>query len=195
MQRVWISSDKWTSCVKKLLFCAGKSKSWMRVTVLIGCYSLCSSMLLILNKVAVTYVPAPSFILACQLGSCALFVKTMAIFGAVEAEPLQYEKAKKFALIVFGFIGTLFASVTSLKVPLTLHFLWSISSSLEPYSLYPQQLSISKRPKKGKESSHQFVQSCTLQRSLKILLIFFLFSLGHRMLKAWLMIWILQKQL
>ena len=88
----------------------------MRVTLLIGCYSLCSSMLLILNKVAVTYVPAPSFILACQLGSCALFVKSMAVAGVVEAEPLQAEKARKFALIVFGFIGTLFASVTSLKV-------------------------------------------------------------------------------
>ena len=73
-------------------------------------------MLLILNKVAVTYVPAPSFILACQLGSCALFVRTLAAAGAVECEPLQTEKAKKFALIVFGFIGTLFASVTSLKV-------------------------------------------------------------------------------
>lgn len=73
-------------------------------------------MLLILNKVAVTYIPAPSFILACQLGSTAAFVKGMAVAGAVEAEPLCFVKAKEFALIVFGFIGTLFASVTALKV-------------------------------------------------------------------------------
>jgi len=43
-------------------------------------------------------------------------VKGMAVAGAVEAEPLSWNKSKKFALIVFGFIGTLFASVTSLKV-------------------------------------------------------------------------------
>lgn len=73
-------------------------------------------MLLILNKVAVTYIPAPSFILACQLASTAGFVKIMATAGVVEAEPLSWGKSKKFALIVFGFIGTLFASVTSLKV-------------------------------------------------------------------------------
>lgn len=73
-------------------------------------------MLLILNKVAVTYVPAPSFILLCQLASSALFVKGMAVSGAVEAEELHWDKSKKFALIVFGFIGTLFSSVTSLRV-------------------------------------------------------------------------------
>jgi len=94
---------------------AGKQGVWMKVATLTACYSICSSMLLILNKVAVTRIPAPSFILACQLGSTALFVKGMAVAGAVEAEPLSWNKSKKFALIVFGFIGTLFASVTSLK--------------------------------------------------------------------------------
>ena len=87
-----------------------------KILFLTAAYSVCSSMLLILNKVAVTYVPAPSFILLCQLASCALFVKGLAVTGAVEAEPLEPEKAKKFALIVFGFIGTLFSSVTSLRV-------------------------------------------------------------------------------
>jgi solute carrier family 35 len=67
-------------------------------------------------QVAVTYIPAPSFILFCQLASCAAFVKGMAVAGVVEAEPLEYEKAKKFALIVFGFIGTLFSNVTALRV-------------------------------------------------------------------------------
>ena len=97
---------------------AGKQGAWVKVATLTACYSLCSSMLLILNKVAVTYIPAPSFILTCQLASTALFVKGMASAGAVEAEPLSWGKSKKFALIVFGFIGTLFSSVTSLKVSL-----------------------------------------------------------------------------
>ena len=63
-----------------------------------------------------TYIPAPSFILFCQLASCALYVKLSAVAGVVDAEPLEWEKSKKFALIVFGFIGTLFANVTSLRV-------------------------------------------------------------------------------
>ena len=92
----------------------------MTVVTLTACYSLCSSMLLILNKVAVTYIPAPSFILVCQLASCAAFVKTMAATGSVEAEPLAWDKSQKFALIVSGFIGTLFASIKSLQVSLLL---------------------------------------------------------------------------
>ena len=63
-----------------------------------------------------TYIPAPSFILFCQLSSCALYVKLSAVAGVVDAEPLEWEKSKKFALIVFGFIGTLFSNVTSLRV-------------------------------------------------------------------------------
>ena len=101
----------------QIIVYAGKHSSQLaKVISLTACYSLCSSMLLILNKVAVTYLPAPSFILLCQLASCALFVKGLAIGRIVEAEELQWGKAQKFALIVFGFIGTLFSSVTSLRV-------------------------------------------------------------------------------
>jgi len=67
-------------------------------------------------QVAVTYIPAPSFILFCQLASCAAYVKFSAMAGVIEAEGLEWEKSKKFALIVAGFIGTLFSNVTSLRV-------------------------------------------------------------------------------
>ena len=69
-----------------------------------------------LVQVTVTYIHAPSFILLCQLASCALCVKVAAVAGMVDAEPLEWEKSKKFAFIVFGFIGTLFANVTALRV-------------------------------------------------------------------------------
>ena len=72
-------------------------------------------------QVTVTYIPAPSFILCCQLGSCALFVKVAALAGMVDAEPLEWEKSKKFALIVFGFIGTLFSNITALQVRQVTH--------------------------------------------------------------------------
>ena len=60
-------------------------------------------------------MPAPSFILALQLLSCAVFVRTLSAAGAVEAEPLTLAKARPFAVIVFGFIGTLYSNITSLK--------------------------------------------------------------------------------
>ncbi|CAL5224035.1 g6656 [Coccomyxa viridis] len=97
------------------LYWEGPASKAMLVALLVVAYSLCSSMLLILNKVTVTYIPAPSFILCCQLGSCALFVKVAALAGMVDAEPLEWEKSKKFALIVFGFIGTLFSNITALQ--------------------------------------------------------------------------------
>lgn len=40
----------------------------------------------------------------------------LAAAGQVECEALQWTKCQKFALIVFGFIGTLYSNVTSLKV-------------------------------------------------------------------------------
>lgn len=104
------------TAIESSFFSVGKQESWLRVAILIACYSLCSSMMLIFNKMAVTYIPTPSFNLACQLGSNALVVKGMAIAGTSQVEPLRWGKAKKFSLVVFAFVGSLFASVTSLKV-------------------------------------------------------------------------------
>ena len=81
-------------------------------------------------QVSVTFIPAPSFILCCQLGSCALFVKVSALAGLVDAEPLEWEKSKKFALIVFGFIGTLFSNVTALQVNTIVVILYYIAAAL-----------------------------------------------------------------
>jgi len=61
-------------------------------------------------------VPAPSFILALQLLSCAGFVRTLSAAGVVDAEPITLRKARPFAVIVFGFIGTLYSNITALKV-------------------------------------------------------------------------------
>ena len=86
-----------------------------RVPLLILAYSVSSSLLLVINKLAVAALPAPSFILLCQLSSCALFIKTLAAAGAVECEQLRANKIKQFAVIVVGFIATLYANVTALS--------------------------------------------------------------------------------
>jgi GDP-mannose transporter len=86
-----------------------------KLCVLLVCYSLCSSMLLIINKLAVTYLPAPSFVLMCQLLTCAAFISALSAFGVAGCESLSSPKLKKFSLIVFGFIGTLLCNMTTLK--------------------------------------------------------------------------------
>lgn len=86
-----------------------------RVPPLILAYSASSSLLLVINKLAIAAIPAPSFILLCQLSSCALFIKGLAAAGIVECEPLSTTKSKQFAVIVAGFIATLYANVTALS--------------------------------------------------------------------------------
>ncbi len=66
-------------------------------------------------QVAVTLVPAPSFILFAQLASSAAFVQALAAAGQVDCERLAPGKARRFALIVLGFIGALYSNVTSLR--------------------------------------------------------------------------------
>jgi hypothetical protein len=66
-------------------------------------------------QVAVTLVPAPSFILFAQLASSAAFVQALAAAGQVECERLAPGKARRFALIVLGFIGALYSNVTALR--------------------------------------------------------------------------------
>ena len=53
-------------------------------------------------QVAVTLVPAPSFILFAQLASSAAFVQALAAAGQVECERLAPGKARRFALIVLA---------------------------------------------------------------------------------------------
>ena len=86
-----------------------------RVSFLILAYSVSSSLLLVINKLAIAAVPAPSFILLCQLSSCALFIRVLAAAGVVECERLRPAKARQFAVIVGGFIATLYANVTALS--------------------------------------------------------------------------------
>lgn len=87
----------------------------LRNVALILCYSACSSMLLVLNKLAVTYVPAPSFVLVCQLSCCAAFISCLHRCKVINCETIPKDKLTFFSLIVFGFVGTLFCNMSTLK--------------------------------------------------------------------------------
>lgn len=82
-----------------------------KIPLILLYYGLASSTLIVINKLAVHNVKAPVFILMCQLLFAAISVKGSAVAGFVEAEKLQCSLIKPFILIVFGFLGTLYANI------------------------------------------------------------------------------------
>ena len=74
-------------------------------------YASCSSMMLIINKLAVTFLPAPSVVLFCQLLTSAVAIKLMHEGGLVESDPLIAEKVKPFMLVAIAFLGALYTNV------------------------------------------------------------------------------------
>ena len=82
----------------------------------VAAYSLCNSQLLIINKVTLAYVPAPCFILFCQLLASGVAVRVLDQLRILDADRLDLEKAKGFLTVVFGFVTTLFANLKSIQL-------------------------------------------------------------------------------
>ena len=55
-------------------------------------YATCSSLMLIVNKIAVHVLPAPSFVLLAQLVTSALSVWIAGVFGWVVVDRLEWKK-------------------------------------------------------------------------------------------------------
>lgn len=81
----------------------------------IAAYATCSSMMLIINKLAVTFLPAPSVVLFAQLLTSAVAIKGMSSAGIVDADPLVWDKAKPFMLVAVAFLGALYTNVKTLQ--------------------------------------------------------------------------------
>lgn len=89
--------------------------SFSGIAFAVGLYTLCSSSMLLVNKVAVTYLPAPSTVMLLQLLSSAAAVRIFAAFGVVQAEKLEWEKAKHFMIVALAFLGTLYTNMKCLQ--------------------------------------------------------------------------------
>jgi hypothetical protein len=83
----------------------------LQIPLIIVYYGLCSSTLIVINKVAVHTLRAPTFILIIQLLFAASTVQLLKLFRVLEAENLQWKLVRPFLLIVAGFLGTLFANI------------------------------------------------------------------------------------
>lgn len=93
-----------------------RRQQWSSVVGLVLVYSVCNSTLLVLNKMAVTRVRAPSVILLAQLWSCAFFVYLLKVIKVVQFGDVTAEKLRSFGIIAVGFIAVLYCNMTTLKV-------------------------------------------------------------------------------
>jgi len=78
-------------------------------------YMACSALMLIGNKLAVHYMPAPSFVLWCQLFSSAAGVWLLGMTGLIKVDALNREKILSFGPVALVFTGTLFCNMKTLQ--------------------------------------------------------------------------------
>ena len=64
-------------------------------------YSLCSSTLLLANKLALQYLPVPSVVAFIQLFSSACFILCMKFLGGVPVDALEWEKVVVASLLPY----------------------------------------------------------------------------------------------
>lgn len=83
-------------------------------TAVIISYMTVSSLMLMANKLAVEFVPAPATVLFIQFATSALFAKVMQCCGN-EVDAMEWAKIKKFILVVITQIGTIFSGMKALQ--------------------------------------------------------------------------------
>lgn len=86
-----------------------------QVGTAIAYYSICSSSLLMVNKLALHVGPAPVLLLSLQLWSAVAVVYALHGFGIVKVEHLKWHIAVRFSPVVLSFLATLFSNAKVLQ--------------------------------------------------------------------------------
>ena len=84
------------------------------VGISIVAYSLCSSTLLLTNKMAISYLPIPSVISFIQIVFSAIAVYALKI-GGVPVDDFEYDKVKLYAIYIVAFVGAIYANMQALS--------------------------------------------------------------------------------
>ena len=77
-------------------------------------YSLCSSTLLLANKMAIEYLPYPSVVSFIQILSSAVAVFTMKLLG-VQVDALEWSKLKAYSMYIVAFVSAIYANMQALQ--------------------------------------------------------------------------------
>ena len=78
-------------------------------------YSLCSSTLLLANKMAMTHLPLPSVVSFIQILSSAVIVLAIKYSGLQVVDDLDTDKLKAYALYIVAFVTCIFANMKALE--------------------------------------------------------------------------------
>ena len=71
--------------------------------------------MLIANKLAVNAIPAPAFVLFCQLAGTAAVVAAAAGLGLADVDALEWSKVRRFAVVPLAFLCTIYANIKILQ--------------------------------------------------------------------------------
>jgi len=78
-------------------------------------YASCSSIMLVINKLAVHFLPAPGFVLFAQCTTSWMAVKLVAALGFIEVDELEWPKLKAFFPVAAAFLACIFTNIKTLQ--------------------------------------------------------------------------------
>ena len=87
----------------------------MTTAIAVVAFATCSSLMLVINKVTVMLVPAPSTVLIAQLLTASVSIHGMHVAGIIEANKLEKENVKPYLIVAVAFLGALFTNVKVLQ--------------------------------------------------------------------------------
>merc|ERR1719502_2334200 len=71
--------------------------------------------MLVINKVAVHFLPAPSFVLLAQVTSSWVSVKAVGMMGCIEVDEVECTKMRAFFPVAAAFLACIFANIKTLQ--------------------------------------------------------------------------------
>jgi GDP-mannose transporter len=80
------------------------------VIVAIACYGLFSSILLVINKLAIYGIPLPAFVFFVQFATSVTFILALRIAGAIQADPLTAARVRRFLPYVGSFVISIYCN-------------------------------------------------------------------------------------
>lgn len=92
----------------------GESSQFGTIFVVVG-YGLCSSLLAVINKYAITYFPFPGLLTALQYATSVAGVWLAGKTGLIQHDPFVWSTAKKFLPAAFVFYLAIFTNTNLLK--------------------------------------------------------------------------------
>ena len=78
-------------------------------------YAGCSSIMLVINKLCVHMLPAPSFVLLAQVTASWVAVRLAGATGAIDVDELEWKKLRAFFPVAIAFLACIFANIKTLQ--------------------------------------------------------------------------------